>query len=81
MKASFLDLRRHMSRILRALDRNEEVVLTYRGQEKATIVPRRQEEKRETKSHPAFGLWAGRKDMEDVDQTVRQLRKGRMNAV
>jgi len=80
MKASILDLRRHMSRILKALDRNEEVVLTYRGQEKATIVPTGQGTKEDVKSHPAFGIWADREDLADVKQVVRDIRRGRIDA-
>jgi hypothetical protein len=65
-----------MSRILKALDRNEEVVLTYRGKEKATIVPSGQGTKEDLKSHPAFGIWADRIDMGDVKQAVRNIRRG-----
>ena len=39
MKASILDLRHHMREILKALDKNETVTLTYRGKEKGTIIP------------------------------------------
>jgi len=81
MKASILDLRRHMGEVLKALDRNENVTLTYRGHEKATIIPKKAAEATSTKKHPAFGLWEKRSDMEDVDAVVRDIRKGRMNAV
>ena len=57
MKASILDLRRHMGEVLKALDRNEIVTLTYRGHEKATIVPKKATGKISIKKHPAFGLW------------------------
>ena len=69
-----------MSQILRALDKNEEITLTYRGQEKATIIPSGTERKGNLKSHPAFGLWANRKDFADVSKVVRNIRKGRVNA-
>ncbi len=81
MRASILDIRRHMGRILEALDQNEEVVLTYRGREKATIVPAGQATKGDLTSHPAFGMWADRKDMKDVKQYVRDMRRGRLDAI
>lgn len=81
MKASILDLRRHMGEVLKALDRNENVTLTYRGHEKATIVPKKAGGEIHMKNHPAFGLWEKRSDMDDVDATVRNIRKGRMNAI
>jgi antitoxin (DNA-binding transcriptional repressor) of toxin-antitoxin stability system len=81
MKASILDFRRHMGRILKALDRNENVTITYRGQEKATIIPKKVSRTVDIQSHAAFGLWAKRNDMQDVDTMVRNIRKGRMNAV
>jgi hypothetical protein len=69
-----------MSRILQALDKNEEVTLTYRGHEKATIIPSGKKKKVSAKSHPAFGMWTDRKDMADVAKTVRKLRKDRFDA-
>jgi hypothetical protein len=80
MKASVLDLRCHMGKVLKALDRNENVTLTYRGHEKATIVPKKISGGIDIKNHLAFGLWKNRADMKDVDAAVRGIRKGRMNA-
>lgn len=81
MKASILDLRRHMGDILKALDRNEKVTLTYRGHEKATIVPKKMSRAVRMTQHPAFGLWGKRTDLKDVDAAVRNIRKGRTHAV
>jgi len=39
MKASVLDLRRNMKKVVDPLDRNESVTFTYRGKDKADIVP------------------------------------------
>ena len=78
MNATVLDLRKNMKRILRAIDCNERVVLTYRGRKKAYIVPCREQDQRQSASeHPAFGMWKDRKDMADVESSVRNLRKGR----
>jgi antitoxin (DNA-binding transcriptional repressor) of toxin-antitoxin stability system len=78
MNATVLDLRKNMKRVLRAIDANERVVLTYRGRTKAFIVPFRDAENRQSScEHPAFGMWKDREDMADVDGFVRNLRKGR----
>ena len=81
MRASILDLRQHMGKILKALDRNETVTLTYRGHDKATIIPKKTTQKINIKKHPAFGMWKNRDDIGDVEECVRRIRKGRMDAV
>jgi hypothetical protein len=70
-----------MGDILKALDRNENVTLTYRGHEKATIVPKKMTEAADMTNHPAFGLWEKRSDMDDVNAALRSIRKGRINAI
>ena len=80
MRASILDLRRHMREILKALDQNESITLTYRGQEKATIVPAHGNNKGDMQGHEAFGIWCDRHDLNNVNAAIRRLRKGRVNA-
>lgn len=78
MNATVLDLRKNMKDVIAAIDRNEQVTLTYRGRRKAIIIPC--PDATETKSaadHPAFGMWADRNDLDDVDTFVTNLRKGR----
>jgi len=78
MNATVLDLRKNMKDVLAAIDRNEQVTLTYRGRRKAMIIPC--SDAAETKSaadHPVFGMWSDREDLNDVDAFVRNLRKGR----
>lgn len=78
MEATVLDLRKNMRSILAAVGRNEHVTLTYRGRKKAVIVPFKDEKKDIAASqHRAFGMWADRDDVADVDTFVRKLRKGR----
>ena len=78
MKASFLDLRKNGKDILRALERNESITLLYRGKEIAVISPiKGKNPKMRVQDHEAFGMWANREDMKDVDAYVRRLRKGR----
>ena len=79
MKASILDMRRRMPEVLRALDRNEEVKIMYRGKEKAILVPikSRKDRLKRAREHAVFGMWKKRRDAEDVTAYVRRLRKGR----
>jgi len=70
-----------MGQILKALDLNETVTLTYRGKEKAKIVPTKASAAhKDFKKHDAFGMWAKREDLSDIDASVRKLRKGRLDA-
>lgn len=78
MNASVLDLRHNMKDVLAALDRNEPVTLTYRGKDKAVMVPCvGRKPVISAAAHPAFGMWADRADLADVEAHVRALRKGR----
>ena len=81
MRASILDLRRRMKYVLRALERNEPVTILYRGKKKAVMYPASEEnrERLPLTAHPAFGMWEGREDMQDVDRYVREIRKGRFS--
>lgn len=81
MKASFLDLRRNMNDVLRAIDKNETVTLTYRGKEKGVIYPVKKHLVKAVSSHPAFGIWKNRDDVRNVDKVVDELRKGRYHAI
>lgn len=81
MKASFLDLRKKTCEILRALDRNEKVEISYRGRPKAVLTPVQGEAAaaQKTEEHPAFGMWADRPEFKNPSKHVRQLRKGRFH--
>ena len=84
MKASFVDLRNKSNEIIRALNRNERVTVIYRGKPAAIMHPiggQGEQAIGSAKDHPAFGLWADREDMKDVAEYVRQLRKGRFDAL
>jgi antitoxin (DNA-binding transcriptional repressor) of toxin-antitoxin stability system len=81
MEASILDLRKHMNKVLAALDMNETVKLTYRGKEKATIVPTSKHQNIDLTNNEAFGLWSDRFNTGDVDKLARNIRKGRVDAI
>jgi antitoxin (DNA-binding transcriptional repressor) of toxin-antitoxin stability system len=80
MKASILDLRRRMGDVLKALQRNEEVTLLRRGKTIAIMRPAGgPPETNRVVAHPAFGMWAGRSDLADVNAAVRRLRGSRFD--
>lgn len=85
MQATILDLRRRMPAVLRALDRNEQVVVLYRGKERAVLIPtgggKRTAKRPRATAHAAFGMWADRTDATDVAAHVRNLRTGRRHAL
>jgi antitoxin (DNA-binding transcriptional repressor) of toxin-antitoxin stability system len=81
MKASVLDLRRKMSAVLKAIDQNESVTLTYHGKDKAILIPSKGKKTASPQHHPSFGMWKDRSDLADVPAKVRALRKGRGNAL
>jgi antitoxin (DNA-binding transcriptional repressor) of toxin-antitoxin stability system len=81
MKATVVDLRRNSRGILSALARNERVVLTHRGRQRAIIVPCAAGPRPPAAQHASFGMWKEREDLADVAGHVRRLRQGRGHAV
>jgi antitoxin (DNA-binding transcriptional repressor) of toxin-antitoxin stability system len=80
MKASILDLRRRMGDVLKALQRNEEVTLLRRGKIIAVMRPAGEPPgAKRVAAHPAFGMWAGRSELADVNAAVGKLRRGRFD--
>ena len=77
MKLTAKELRSQTSLLLDAVERGEEVTITYRGRPRARVV--RIEEGRETPAGETelFGLWADREDMADPAEYVRELRRSR----
>ena len=78
MNISILDLNKHMSKILAALDMNETIKLAYRGEEKAVIVPTTKHCQVDVMQNPAFGLWADRKKTDDVENVMQKIRQDRI---
>lgn len=80
MKANIVDLRYRMKEIIEALDRNETITVYYRGKEKATIAPVKNNSDKEpnikAKNHPFFGQMNEESTM-DVEKIMTELRKGR----
>ena len=76
MEISTKNLRTQTKQLFNAIDRGEEVILTYHGKQRARIVglAKPDEVQEET---PAYGIWKDRDDLDNVDDYVRNLRKGR----
>ena len=83
MEITAKELRSRVGEALALVERGEQVTVTYRGKPRAKLVPiERSEEAPGYEPAPAsaFGMWADRTDMDDVDAWVRNLRKGRLFA-
>jgi antitoxin (DNA-binding transcriptional repressor) of toxin-antitoxin stability system len=66
------DLRFNISELFDTLGKGEDIIITYRGKAKAKLVGLNEKRERED---IAFGMWSDKND--DVDEVVRELRKGR----
>jgi prevent-host-death family protein len=76
MKATAKDLRFHSKKLIDSVARGEEVIITFRGKPCARLVPY-QEIKNKTEKNELFGMWKENDKIGDVDEYVRNLRKGR----
>lgn len=76
MKATAKDLRFHSSKLLDAVTRGEEVVITFRGKPCAKLIPFK-EETLDDSENELFGIWKDNDRVRNVDDYVRDLRKGR----
>ena len=80
METSIVDLRYRMKDVLRAIDRGETVTVTYRGKEKARLVPANAAAGRapvKVSDQPFVGMWKDREDMADPVAYIRKLRQPR----
>jgi prevent-host-death family protein len=77
MKATAKDLRIHAKRLLDAVERGEEVLITYRGEPRARLIPAGTPEGKERRPTSLFGLWKDRPETSDVESYLDHLRQGR----
>jgi prevent-host-death family protein len=77
MRTSAKELRSKSNKILEAVARGEEVVITYRGKARARIVRYKQPGNARTATHVLFGMWADNPQVAEVDRYIRNLRTGR----
>ncbi len=76
MKATAKDLRFHSKELLDTVNRGEEIVITFRGTPCAKLIPY-SEKSKDIKKTDLFGIWKDNDSVEDVNEYVRRLRKGR----
>ncbi len=78
MRATARDLRVKTREIMAAIERGEEVTITYRGKEKAKMVPIMGKESGDggPRDH-LFGIWSDNPKVKDVNGYLNQLRGGR----
>lgn len=76
MEVSAKELRTHTKRLLEAVERGEEVVITYRGKPRARVLPVVETPPRGRES-ALFGIWQDNPAVADVEGYVDSLRAGR----
>ncbi len=74
MQATVVDLRYRMNDVLKALDRNEDVDILYRGKRKGVLVAQADRAGKKVATHPFFNM---RSAGQSVEARMRQLRGGR----
>ena len=72
-------LRVQPGKIISQVNNGLDVTITYRGKPSAKIVPINKEKSINVKNTEdlLFGIWKDKNDITDVDQYVRNMRKGR----
>lgn len=83
MASSVLDLKNQLPDILRALNRQEKVVVSYGDRKLALLqpLPEGVDAESDIRDNPAFGIWRDREDLADPAAYVRTIRRGRGHAL
>jgi hypothetical protein len=74
MQATIVDLRYRMNEVLKALDRNEDVDILYRGKVKGVLMAHAMRSDKKVSEHPFFNM---RSSEQSVAAEVETLRGGR----
>ena len=79
MEITTKQLRIQPGRIISQVNNGQEITITYRGKACAKIIPinTKQSITIEETDDELFGMWRDRGDMENVEQYVRNMRRGR----
>ena len=80
MEIALKDLEPHSRQLIEAMDRGEEVTLTYRGKPCARVTPivsNQSSASDDLREAPLFGVWRDREDISDVAAHMDTLRKPR----
>ena len=81
MKATAKELRFKTREIFAAIERGEEVLITYRGKEKARIIPvSKKRGNTDSREEELFGIWKENERVDDVSAYLDHLRGGRFRA-
>ena len=73
MVVSAKDLRFNLNLLFDVISKGEDVTITYRGKPKAKLIP--SDKKHSMKDDSIFGMLKDQND--DIDNIIRELRKGR----
>jgi prevent-host-death family protein len=79
MEITTKQLRLESGRIISQVSNGQEITITYRGKPRAKIIPiaaKRAPVSQELENE-LFGIWKDREDLANVEQFVRNIRKGR----
>jgi prevent-host-death family protein len=79
MEVTTKQLRIQPGRIISQVNNGQEITITYRGKAFAKIIPLKTESAKQNTDaeNELFGIWKNREDIQDVEQYVRSIRKGR----
>jgi prevent-host-death family protein len=84
MKATAKDLRFHSKELIDSVSRGEEVVITFRGKPCAKLVPFKEptgktavRQRSKAEENKLFGMWKDNATIDNINEHVRNLRKGR----
>lgn len=78
MKTTAKSLRMDTKRILDAIERGEEVIVSKRGRPCARIVPVDKRITGKVHNDKLFGIWKENRAVQDVDAYINSLRSGRV---
>ena len=73
MMYSIKELRQKTKEIVDLAENGRNIVITYRGNKKAKIVPL---QSKHEKTNLGFGIWSDRADITDSSDYVKSIRKG-----
>ena len=79
MEITMKQLRIEPGRIISQVSNGQEITITFRGKPRAKIIPivNRKIVVSDEGENELFGIWQDRKDIENVERFVRNIRKGR----
>jgi prevent-host-death family protein len=77
MKITTKELRIQPGKIIDQVVNGQEVTVTFRGKALAKIVPIQKKDSSVKQENEVFGMWNNHKAEKTVEETVRELRKGR----